>query len=226
MPSKLAVTALGLAALCVGCQGVWVQKDVYDRDVNQLREYSAALERDNADLKAKADAYDRLRAEMDIRTGSGADYAALAEQLKAALAGVGMQEGRDFEFDPATGKFTFATDLLFGSGSYTVTARGKEILREFARANRGSRLKIAGHTDTRPIVQVSTKSKLDTDTNLELSAKRAVAVMHELIKGGIPERNMWIEGHGSAHPRSGAHKANRRVEIFIAATGAEKTSQK
>lgn len=216
MSSKLFLACVGAAVLAsVGCSGVFVPKQQYDRDTAQQKEYIEALEREVASLRPKADAYDKLKGEMDLTAEANRINAELAESLKRALAGLGVDE-RDVYVDPRTGAVVMATDLLFDSGSYEISAKGREVLRKFAESHRGSQLKIVGHTDRRRVALASTKQKLDTDTNLELSAKRAVAVMGELLKGGVPERQMWIEAKGSTEPRSGGDKACRRVEIFVA----------
>jgi len=106
--------------------------------------------------------------------------------------------------------------LLFDSGSYALTPRGKEALKRFAELHRGERLKIVGHTDNRRIARPATVKSLPlTDTNLELSADRALVVMRELMNAGIPERAMYIEGKGATEPRAGGDARCRRVEIFV-----------
>ena len=216
MSSKLFAVATALAVLAsVGCTGVFVPKTQYDRDVNQLREYNAALERDNAQLRPIKDAYDRLKAQSEFTTDSNQAWEEMAEALKKALDGIAVEPG-DFTFDRKTGAFVFAADLLFDSGCYDISAKGKEALRKFAEMNRGAHLRIVGHTDAAKVVKASTKSKLPvSDTNMELSALRAVAVMHELIRNGIAERNMWVEGKGATEPRDGGLNRCRRVEIFV-----------
>ena len=216
MSSKLFAVAAALAAFAsVGCQGVFVPKNQYDRDVNQLREYNAALERDNAQLRPIKDAYDRLKAQSEFTLESNKTWEEMAEALKKALDGLAVEPG-DFTIDRKTGAFVFAADLLFDSGSYDISAKGKEVLHKFAEMNRGTHLRIVGHTDATKVVKASTKAKLPvSDTNMELSALRAVAVMQELLRNGIAERNMWVEGKGATEPRDGGPTRCRRVEIFV-----------
>jgi flagellar motor protein MotB len=233
MSSKIFAVTLALAVFgSVGCAGIFVPKEQYDRDLAHIREHNASLERDNNELHAKADALDRLKAE-----GAGADsgqaYAEMAEALKKALAGIPGIERGDVSIGDK-GQTIFATDMLFDSASWEISAKGKEVLKKWAQANKGSQLRIVGFTDKRPVVSTGLKAKLDTDTNMELSANRALAVMNEFIKAGIAERSMWVEGRGSAEPR-GTDKDSRRVEVFtvgsspvapIKHTGTTKTSHK
>ncbi len=74
---------------------------------------------------------------------------------------------------------------------------------------------VAGHTDNIPISTARFRS------NWELSASRAVSVVHELLDDNTlePERFV-IEGHGDAHPivpndSSENRSLNRRVEMII-----------
>lgn len=216
MSSKHLGLVLGLvvAASSIGCQGTFVSKEQYDRDTRQQREYIEALERDNALMRPKADAYDKLRTEADLHSAANSTYAELADALKKALAGLGVDE-KEIEVDTRTGRVSFATDILFELGSWKLTPRGKDLLAKFARAQKGHGFRIVGHTDRKPIVRPGTKEALETDTNKELSVKRAVAVMGELFKHGVRESQIdSVVGMGSSQPRETEAKS-RRVEIFL-----------
>ena len=211
--------ALGLISamvLSTGCRGTYVLKSIYDRDLGLVKKYNNSLEGRNQELEPYKDAYERLKGEVGIAADANRAYDEMAASLKRALAGFGFAEG-DFTYDPKTGAFIFKTDLLFSSGSYAISSRGKTALTQFARANKGNVLKVVGHTDSKKIVKTSTKNRVPiTKTNLELSVNRAVAVMGELIRNGIPVRNIIVEGRGSTQPRKGGNQTSRRVEIFIA----------
>ena len=210
---------LGLISAMVlgtGCQGTYVLKRHYNRDLGLLKEYTASLEGRNAELERYKSAFERLKGEAEITADANRAYDEMAASLQRALAGFGFDEG-DFTYDPKTGAFIFKTDLLFSSGKFTISSKGKTALAQFARANRGNVLKIVGHTDNKKIVKASTQRDLPiTKTNLELSVNRALAVAGELIRNGIPVRNIFVEGRGSTQPRQGGNQASRRVEIFIA----------
>ena len=74
---------------------------------------------------------------------------------------------------------------------------------------------VAGHTDDVPIKTARFRS------NWDLSAARAVSVLHELIRdGGLEPGRLTAEGHGEAHPlvandSSDNRAINRRVELVI-----------
>jgi flagellar motor protein MotB len=190
-----------------------VTKDEYDRDLAQMREYKDALEKENAELRLKGDAYDRLKAENDINGDSSKFYADLADSLKKALAGVGIEKGEVF-VNTRTGAVEFSTGLLFTPGSWEISARGKQALKAFAESNRGNVVKVVGHADKKPIVREATKKALETDTNMELSTRRAIAVMGELMKAGMREPQFGsVEGHGTeATEHNGVARC---VEIFV-----------
>lgn len=214
MSSKILGLALAASSFAaVGCQGHWVTLEQYNRDVDQLKEYNSALERDNASMRAKAEAYDRLKNDSELYSAANKTYAELADSLRKALLGLGM-DAKDVVIDDK-GKVTFATDVLFDLGSWTLTARGKTALATFAKVQKGQHMRIVGHTDRKPISRPATKEKLATDTNTELSSNRATAVMGELLKCGVRESQIdSIVGMGSTQLR-GSDKDSRRVEIFL-----------
>ncbi len=215
MSSKLvSILPVAIAALAaLGCQGTWVTKEQYDRDINQLYEVNVGLRRDNAACRTKADAYDQLLVQGKIFDDANRTYAELAEALKKALAGLDVEPGAiTIEKD---GRVTFATDVLFDFRSWTLTPKGKDILGKFASTIKGTVVKIVGHTDRKPIVTRGMKDALETDTNKELSVKRAIAVMGELMKHGIREGQFSeVAGRGADEPRR-TEKESRRVEIFV-----------
>ncbi|MDE0717601.1 MAG: OmpA family protein, partial [Rhodospirillaceae bacterium] len=72
-------------------------------------------------------------------------------------------------------------------------------------------LRVDGHTDARPFRGGS---------NLELSARRAIAVVNFLIAEGIPAGRLLAAGFGPHHPIDAgqteeAYQKNRRIEIRL-----------
>lgn len=105
----------------------------------------------------------------------------------------------------------------FPSGSATFRPDFLPVLGKLrnALATIRGKILIAGHTDNIPIHTTRFRS------NWELSASRAVSVVHELLKeNSLDQRRFLIEGHGEAHPLvandTPENRAlNRRVEITI-----------
>jgi chemotaxis protein MotB len=105
----------------------------------------------------------------------------------------------------------------FGSGTSTIRTSFLAAMNKLknALADVEGGIIVAGHTDDRPIHTVKFRS------NWDLSASRAVSVVHELLKDGVlPANRIVVEGHGDAHPvapnDSPENRAkNRRVELTI-----------
>jgi len=216
MSSKISLAVVGafVALSSIGCSGRYIMKDDHDREMAQIREYKDALEKENAELRLKGDAYDRLKAENDINGDSSKFYADLAASLRNALKGAGIEDRGEVFVNPRTGSVEFSTGLLFTPGSWEISARGKSALKAFADSNRGNVVKVIGHADKKPIVREATRKALDTDTNMELSTRRAIAVYGELLKNGMREPQFGsVEGHGTeATEHNGVARC---VEIFV-----------
>jgi chemotaxis protein MotB len=111
-----------------------------------------------------------------------------------------IQEKGSFPSGSADMKSVFAP-VLAQIGQVLTTTDGKII--------------VAGHTDNIPISTQRFRS------NWELSAARAVTVVHHLKKvAGLTEDRFLIEGHADSHPlepneSAEARARNRRVEIVI-----------
>lgn len=216
MSSNISIAIVGafVALSSIGCATGYVTKEDHERDMAQIREYKDALEKENAELRLKGDAYDRLKAENDVNGDTSKFYADLAESLKNALKGVGIEDRGEVFVNKRTGTVEFSTGLLFTPGSWEISARGKQALKAFADANRGNVVKVIGHADKKPIVREATRKALDTDTNTELSVRRAIAVFGELLKAGMREPQFGsVEGHGTeATEHNGVARC---VEIFV-----------
>jgi outer membrane protein OmpA-like peptidoglycan-associated protein len=102
--------------------------------------------------------------------------------------------------------------ITFDLGSDRLSPQARENLAEFAKALKGDTLAAAtfnidGHTDAR-----------GSDAfNLELSNRRAEAVVGYLEGLGIPRARLQAQGHGESQPRAEDPFAdiNRRVEATI-----------
>jgi len=102
--------------------------------------------------------------------------------------------------------------VLFSSGSIELTAEGRQVLGQLADAVQGhaGRVRVSGHTDNDPIVHSQ------WETNIRLSAERAMAVREFLISQGAAAERMSIAGYGEFVPVDpGDNSRNRRVEIVL-----------
>ena len=111
--------------------------------------------------------------------------------------------------------------VLFDSGKADLKGSGIEVLRrvgvQLAKIE-GKRIQIEGHTDDDPI---GGKLKEKYLTNWELSASRALAVVHFLqSEGGIDAQKISGAGYGEYQPTAlndtaEGKAANRRIEIVL-----------
>lgn len=114
---------------------------------------------------------------------------------------------------------SLAEQLLFGSGSIDVDAKGVTALQQLARAIKDQRdiqIMVEGHTDNVPI---SKKSQYMQD-NWDLSVLRATSITKILTRAGVAPNQITSAGKGEFYPLGGndtpANRAkNRRTEIII-----------
>lgn len=219
MSRRAAAVALSLAVLgSVGCAGNAQTK----QEVDALKAYTSQLEKENADLRKYREAYNRMKDELDLTGTENKMLEDLRTALLEALKGMKIENG-DVQYDPKTGKYTLAADLLFDSGSFKVTPKGEEFLKKFAETMKGKpvTLRIVGHTDRDPIAKVNTKKELHFDHNIELGALRAIGVFMTLSKFGVAQSRMFAESWGNNAPvapndnRAENKRKNRRVEIYV-----------
>lgn len=129
------------------------------------------------------------------------------EAQKQALRANGFEEtDRGWEFGMAD-RLLFATDQ-----SHIVPDQAARIARiaQALRAVGIARLRVEGHTD-------STGRRIYNDA---LSLRRAKAVGESLVRGGMPQDGIAIEGLGQDHPvesndTAAGRAENRRVVIVV-----------
>jgi chemotaxis protein MotB len=172
------------------------------------------------------------------------DRARLAEsaaELKAALADARKRkveaEKRVAEFRDLLAKFkslidagklevkivdgrmvlALPTDVLFASGSASLSEEGKAAIAEVAgvlATIKGRRFQVEGHTDNVPIRSRKYPS------NWELAADRAVTVARTMTEAGMPGGALSAASYGEFRPTekndtAEGREANRRIEIVL-----------
>lgn len=123
-------------------------------------------------------------------------------------------------------RFIVSSDILFKSGSYTVSADGKKQLKALANVIKDFENKIPtdidwiirvdGHTDNKPVVPGTQGYK----NNMQLSLLRATAVVNEMVKNGVSKRRLVPSGFGEMHPTELGQtpeilQKNRRIELQL-----------
>ncbi|OQX81897.1 MAG: hypothetical protein B6D56_01025 [Candidatus Omnitrophica bacterium 4484_70.1] len=113
---------------------------------------------------------------------------------------------------------TFVAEVLFDSGKAELRKDSLPILDKVVRVLKEEvphhNIGIEGHTDNQPIKYSKWKS------NWELSAHRALSVLHYLESKGISPKRLSARGYGEYHPIASndtpeGRQLNRRVEIVI-----------
>ena len=116
---------------------------------------------------------------------------------------------------------TLLSDNFFeeGSAELNINDTRETLLRlaDFFKSDelRGRRFRIEGHTDNTPVTNDSV-----FPSNWELSATRAVNVLHYLADYGVKENNFSVAGYADTRPKfsndtAEARAYNRRVDIII-----------
>lgn len=196
----------------------------------------AALRRQLASLQEALDAAEAKDREQQTQIEN------LSQRLNAALARKvqELQEVRSRFFEAlreALGdrsdikvvgdRFIFESDILFGSCSATLGEAGKLELSKLASALIDIQgdipsevnwvLRVDGHADAAPL---GPSCRAAFDSNLDLSAQRAISVVQYLDERGVPARRLLATGSGSASPlvsgfSSVALAQNRRIEFKL-----------
>ena len=153
-----------------------------------------------------------LTFEISYKPRSQTTYSNLKQQLKD-LESVAVEQDQD------TVTVILENEILFASGSATLSDAGEQVIYEIGENFKDAQFEVIveGHTDNVPI----TGSLADVyPTNWELSATRALNVVHALSSAGINPERLQARAFGPFRPRvpniSPANRsANRRIELVI-----------
>ncbi|MEK6781429.1 MAG: OmpA family protein [Bacteroidota bacterium] len=114
---------------------------------------------------------------------------------------------------------SLAEQLLFGSGSIEVDAKGVTVLQQLGKALKDQRdiqIMVEGHTDNVPI----SKKSMYMQDNWDLSVMRATSITKILTKAGVSANQITASGKGEYYPlalndNSQNKQKNRRTEIIV-----------
>ncbi|WP_432410793.1 OmpA/MotB family protein [Rasiella sp. SM2506] len=156
-----------------------------------------------------------IRRLQDALTRKDSVTLALVTSLKKE---VGLDD-QDIEINVEKGVvfISLSDKVLFKSGSYNITTRASEILAKVAKVINDKpefEALVEGHTDNVPY-----KSGVLLD-NWDLSAKRATAIVRELVNLGANPAQLIAAGRGEFVPKvpntSAENKStNRRTKIYV-----------
>ncbi len=231
--------AASQAAVAASAEELEAEKALSEQQKSELATLNAqiaALRRQLASLQEALDAAEAKDKEQQAQIEN------LSKRLNAALARKvqELQEVRSRFFEAlreALGdrtdvkvvgdRFIFESDILFGSCSATLGAAGKLELDKLAGALLDIQgdipgevnwvLRVDGHADASPL---GPSCRQFFDSNLDLSAQRAISVVEYLISQGVAGRRLLATGSGSTSPLvsgygAGSLAQNRRIEFKL-----------
>ena len=113
-------------------------------------------------------------------------------------------------------RFTLKGAFAYDPGSAELRPEARKLVREAAALvlEWGARVKVEGHTDNLPL------SSSRFESNWELSASRATAVVREFLAAGVPGTRLEAIAHADTQPvaenfSEEGRGRNRRVEILV-----------
>lgn len=218
---------------------MYQQSQMMQGQLMAAQQMTGQLAAENQGLQAKANDLEQKLQVANSRLDNLADERGrLHDQYKNLLTGLPaphepagvpqrlMELSRrypQFEFDPLSGASRFNGDLMFAEGSNEIQPQGLKALQEFSKIMneedlRSFNILVVGHTDDQPVVMPGTRAK--HETNWELSAHRATAVVRQLSRYGLAESRMGVAGYNQYQPAvanrdDNGRQKNRRVEIFV-----------
>ncbi|WP_425410805.1 peptidoglycan -binding protein [Hyphococcus sp.] len=236
LAAALAASQSAVAASAEELEAEKALSDEQKSEIATLNAQIAALRRQLASLQEALDAAEAKDREQQAQIEN------LSQRLNAALARKvqELQEVRSRFFEAlreALGdrtdirvvgdRFIFESDILFGSCSATLGEAGKLELDKLASALIEIQddipgevnwvLRVDGHADASPL---GPSCRALFDSNLELSAQRAISVVEYIQGRGVPERRLLATGSGSSSPIVSGYSAaslaqNRRIEFKL-----------
>ncbi len=181
-----------------------------ERDMAVMLKDRSTMEASVADMAAALAELQKRKEQTEARM---AEYRALLQKFR------GLIDAGKLSVKIVDGRMVvvLATDVLFGSGSASLSREGKDAVSEVARllASIPQRsFQIEGHTDNVPIRTAQYPS------NWELASARSLTVLKTMLEAGMPADRISAASFGDAKPAVSNETAdgraqNRRIEIII-----------
>jgi chemotaxis protein MotB len=148
------------------------------------------------------------------------------DQKNAALQAQIDEQHKQIAAMHAENKFVEASSLLFPKGGFQLGPEGEKELDGLVprlKALQNAKIVVYGYTDNTPIG--AELRRQGVNTNLDLSSRRADAVVNYLHTQGIDPAIISAKGRGDTHPvatndTAEGRAANRRIEIVLEGPGA------
>ena len=215
-------------------QGAEDRQDILNQANSEIAQLNAQLEQLQAtlaDVEAQAAAKEIEYTEMSNRLNKAlaekvAELNSLSKYQSEFYKQVATALGDRTSLKPDGDRFIISSDILFPSGSFTISHDGKAQLKLLASIIKDFETKIPdnidwiiridGHTDSKPVLPGTTAYW----NNMQLSLLRAASVADELISHGVSRRRLIPTGFGDMYPiANGKDKKslqqNRRIELKL-----------
>ena len=241
LKSLLVLLSLGLVSSCVSKKkydDLMASKQQSDAALADTQKRVKSLEQDNATLKSDMEAektrlngeLSGLRKDLDATRGqmnmvqeklnmTQAELTKIKDEINGIFATYEKSGLKLEERDGAL--YVIAAPISYRSGSYSLTKAEKAALAELAmtlKNNPAVKIQIEGHTDN-----VKVNSGASYQDNWELSARRALAVVRELVKKGASPAQVSVAGRADTMPKGDnstrdGKAQNRRTEVKVDAS--------
>ncbi|MGI9303088.1 MAG: OmpA family protein [Gammaproteobacteria bacterium] len=184
--------------------------DRAEKDLLDLEIRKQDLQKELQESKLQLEVLREVEAETNRRNQI---YNQFVEQLQVMIEEgqltVGIEKGRVV--------IKLPDDVLFRSGRASLNAKGEQTLAQVAEVLAqftDRRFQVEGYTDNKPI------SSARFPSNWELSAARALSVLHLLVEKGVDPEHVSAAGFGEYHARAdnetpAGRELNRRIEIIM-----------
>jgi len=143
----------------------------------------------------------------------------LAQQAEKAMGPLIMQGLVDVSRGEGKLSIAIRSDILFASGAARLAPEAQPVIELLGQVLAGFPVdvRVEGHTDNVPVAGGQYPS------NWELSAARALSVVHMLVADGVPPERLSAVGFGEFHPvvpnsTPDGRNANRRVVLTVEAS--------
>lgn len=204
-----------------------VQGEQLAYEENKVRELTARIEKLNADLAGMTKDKSRLLASVEEMTRALLELEkrrAEAESRVAEFKGLlsrfrSLIDAGKLKVKIVDGRMVvvLATDILFGSGSASLSKDGRAAIVEVGQvlASIPKRsFQVEGHTDNVPISSAAYPS------NWELASARAITVLKAMVDSGLSPERVSAASFADTHPVASnetkeTKAQNRRIEIII-----------
>lgn len=184
---------------------------IASNEKNDLSKEKSELSKSVAEMKAALEESQKRRQETEKRL---AEFRELTAKFRSLV------DAGKLKIKFVNGKMVLAlsTDILFPSGSASLSPQGKTAIAEVTgllSSLKDKKYQIEGHTDNVPIL-----TKKQFDSNWELASARAMSVLNTMLDSGMPATHISIASYGDTQPVASNNtkegkSSNRRIAIVV-----------